>query len=263
MARNTIQMIERVATLNDRVKSARFPDSQYIDALNEATDEIVNSLIDSRVGQKQYAQSSQQSRDKLTPIIPAPATGALSAGVVPIPADYKYLLLLYVTISGVKTLVRPTDYNKQGEVEAGDPFAKPTDMQVYYNERATGLTVLSGVTTPSAYELWYYKQPTQMSIGKESDKIASGSVLTNAIVYYAYDQTLYNSITYYPGDAITGVGGAGALYVSGTVIASAKIVNTELVELNDEVCKLASSIMMGTVEDYNKKQSLQADVDRI
>ncbi len=264
MAKNTIQMMERVAALNDRVKSARYTDNQYIDALNEATEEIVNDLIDPiKTGAKYSFQSAQRVRDQLYPIVPSPATGALVGGVALYPADYKYYLLIWVTISGVKTFVRPTDYNKEGELVDGDPFEAPSDEQVWFNERDTGLRVLHGPTTPSAYELWYVKQPTLMSIGNENDKIVAGNVLTNAVNYIAYDQTVYNSITYYPGDTIAGIGGLGTLFVSGTVIPFAKVVNTELTQLTDQVCKLASMIMSGTAEVWNKKQSLRQDVDRL
>ena len=260
-------MIVRVQELNDRVKSARFSDLHYINALNEATEEIVNDLLENiKVPEKYTFQSAEAVRTDLSPLINTPAAGALSAGVVPYPADYKYYCILWVTVNGIQVFAKPTTYNKEGEMYS-DPFSKPidpganTDGEIFYNERGTGLRVLYGATLPSAYELWYVAQPATLSIGNAGNKITTGSGLTLSVLYYAYDQTTYNGVTYYPGDLITG---AGLTYtIVGTVIPASVIVNSELTELADKICKRASSIMNADISDFQKMKAIDQEEQRV
>ena len=259
MVRNTIQMMERVAALIDRTKSPRFKDQNYIDALNEATEEIVNEYVDPlKDAEKWSFQYAERVRADLADLIGSPATGALVAGVVPLPANYKYVALLYCTIGGVQVYARPIKYSQEGELQQ-DPFAKPTDSQIYFNEYSGGLRILNGPTAPSGYTLWYINTPNQLTIGNDNNKLITGASLTNGVLYYAYDQTVYGGVTYYPGDSITGATASNPL-TSGTVILQSAVVNSELNELCDKICKLAASIMDGIAREWNGKQLLDRDV---
>lgn len=252
-------MLERIAELNDRVKSARHSDRLYMNSINDATEMIISKRIDPiKTGERYSVQSAQRVRDELYTLVKR-AIGTPASDIVPIPADYKSYLLLNVAISDEYLGCTPTNYNQESEL-LDDPFAKPADDQLYFNERETGFRVFHGDTAIGDYELWYLKNPAVVSIGQPRDKIVTGGTLTNATVYYAYDISVYNGTTYYPGEAITGT---GAALTSGTVIIGTKLINSDLPSaLQDEVVRLASAIMMGTVENYNKQQTLNNDVDK-
>ena len=253
-------MLERVGELCDIVKTTRRSDREYMNVLNEATELVVSKRIDPIKTKERYSvQSVQRVRDELYTLIPAPATGSPSSDVVPFPANYKSYLLLYVNVGSNKVYCQPVSYNAEGDFQQ-DPFGKPSDEELYYNERATGLRVFHGSTALGTYELWYIKNPNVISIGEERDKIVAGGTLTTSVVYYAYDESVYAGTTYYPGEAITGT---GAALTSGTVIINTKIISSELPSaLQDEVCNVAAAILAGTMEDYNKKQSLSQDADK-
>ncbi len=260
MVRNAIQMFGRVNELCDIAKSTRRSDSEIMNALNEATELTITKRIDPIKTTDRYSvQSVQRVRDELSPLIPTPAIGALASDIVPFPANYKAYLLLYVNVGNDKIYCQPTSYNQEGDLQQ-DPFGKPTDSELYYNECGTGLRVFHGTIALGNYELWYIKNPLVLSIGFERDKVIVGGALTNAVNYIAYDESIYNGLTYYPGEVVSGT---GATLTSGTVILAATIISSELPSaLQDEVCNLAVAILEGSTEDYNKKISFKEDADK-
>lgn len=141
-----------------------------------------------------------------------------------------------------------------------DPFTIPDNENIYFNERATGLRVLHGSTALGTYEFWYVKNPATVSIGQERNKVITGGTLTNAIVYYVYEEAVYSGTTYAMGETITG---SGATLTSGIVISTANIVTCDLPSiLQDEVCRMSSKIMCQTIEDFNKEQFIQQDLNK-
>lgn len=266
MIRNAIQMMERVLERNDRTKSARFSDETVINSINQAIEMVVSDRIDPvKVGEKRYSfQYCQRLRDELAPLIPAPATGAPASDIVPFPNDYKTYALLYVNVGSNKRNVKAITYNEEPEILI-DPFTKPSDERLYFNERASGLRVLHGDTALGTYELWYVKNPAIVSIGTERDKVTAGN-LTNATVYYVYEQAVYDNtilpdpITYFPGESFTASN--TPVLVSGILIPASVIVSCDLPSaLQDEVCDVAAMLLTGDVSDFYKKQSLQADAN--
>lgn len=255
-------MMERIGELNDRVKSARFSDKAYIDALND----VISGIVKDRTAplrqpaHKYSVQSCQRVRDELYTLIPDPSIAAVSNSLAARPADYFYYLLLWVYVDGVKQFCHPTSYNEEGPLGL-DPFAKPNTEQIYFNEKADGFRILKGDTgTFGNYELWYIKNPAVVSIGQEKNKIVDGGAIASGDTYYVYDQSEYDGIIYYPGD--TFVGTATATLTSGTVINGSFIVNCDLPEnMDDEICTAAGANMELTIEDYNKTQFLNKVVE--
>lgn len=228
-------------------------------AINDATGMIIDRYIDPIKTPEKYSfQSAQRVRDMLYTIVTR-ALGSPSADIVSYPTDYRHYALLYVFVGPNKVYCKPMDYNREGDTQI-DPFSKPGDDLLYFNESDAGFHVSHGATALGSYELWYVRNPAVVSIGNDNNKIVAGTVLTALTSYTAYDTSVYNGTTYYPGDIITGT---GATLTSGTVILTSVLVNSDLPDtLQNEVCELASAIMNETVENWYKKQSLQYDVDK-
>ncbi len=257
---NAIQLRVRIDEKIDRTRSARHTDRAYYNAINGAILKIVKDRVAPIRAQRNYSvQSSERIRDELYTIVTS-ATGSTSGGHIPRPADYFYYLLAYVTINGTQQYCRPTSYNELGPLKR-NPHRRPSVTKPYVNENTTGIKVEFGTTgTLSTYELWYVKNPATVSIGEERDKITTGGALTNTVVYYVYEQAVYNGTTYYPGETITGT---GATLTSGIVIINTKIVNPDLPDnMHEEICDKAAMLLSLNIEDYNKRMSINDEIER-
>jgi hypothetical protein len=260
MVRNALQMWDRVLELCDRTKN-RYSDRAVIDSINEAIELTITKRIEPvKTGEKYSVQYTQRLREELSALIPVPVEDAVTGGVALYPEDYKYLLSLYVSVSGAWVYCKPTTYGQEGELNL-DPFAKPSSEDIYFNELNTGLRIICGADiTLTNFRLYYIKNPTIVSFGQERDKKIATNALTNAVVYYVYEEAVYAATTYYVGETITGT---GAALTSGIVIPASVVASSELSStLQDEICNLSAAILSGQIEDYNKKQSLSNDADK-
>lgn len=261
---NAIQLRERVDELIDRTRTARHRDRAYYNAINQAIWLIVKDRVESiRAQQKRYSvQSAQRIRDELYTLYKTATISPTGTDkdILVAPADYFYYLLLYLTVSGKKLWCIPTSYGEIGPLK-DNPFMKPTNKKPYFNEISTGFRFhIKTIASASSSELWYIKNPAQVSIGEERDKLTTGATLTNALLYYVYEQSVFAGVTYYAGEIITGT---GAALTSGTVIISTKIVNCDLpLNMHDEICMKAAAILSGQVENFPKKNDLNAEIER-
>lgn len=254
---NAIQMRVAIDSLIDRVKSPRFTDKRYYEAINQSIKKILDDRTENIKQPKKYSvQSSERLRNELYSLIVnvAPVAGV----AVAFPVDYYYLLELVVTCNGETNVCRALSYNEDGLIER-NPFKKARAYKTYFNETSSGWIIkvpTGGVI--SAIDLSYLKTPNIVSIGQENNKISTGAnVLTLGSTYYVYDEAVHNTTTYYEGQTFVAVNTA---LNSGTVINSANIVNSDMPEtLQDEIERLAAAILDGTVQDYVSKQDLKVD----
>jgi len=257
MIYNAIEMREAIDKLIDRVKSPRFTDNRYYEAINQASIIILDDRLESIKSKKDYSfQSSERLRGELASLIPPTLTTIPVGNLVPFPADYYYLLLMENTISGVKNACNSITYNEKGLLQR-NPFKRPSQTETYYNERSIGWEIeLPATGTFDNSQLAYIKRPNLVSIGFENDKIDSAGLLIDGVSYMAYDETVYNNNTYYEGQIFTAIA-PNLNIASGIVIPTSVIVNSDMPEhLQDEVVRLSSAIMEGTVENYNKQKIL-------
>ena len=254
---NALEMRESIDQKLDRTKSARYSDAAYYAAINRSQTNILKERVEPIRTKGNYAvQSTERIRAELYTLIPAPATGVPVSNVVSLPTDYYYYLMMYVTLAGVSQRCKAVSYNE--DVDA-NPFKKSSAVKPYFNEFTGGLRILSGTSTASAYSLTYIKNPAVVSIGFERDKIIAGTVLA-VLVYYVYEEAVFNGVTYYPGETFTG---SALALTSGIIIPTAKVVNSDFpVNMHEEICTLAAAFMEGTVEDYNKKAMLDSDAEK-
>jgi hypothetical protein len=258
---NVIQMMMRTDFYNDRYKSPRFPDSNYMDAFNASINMLFKDKTDNKKMFRKYSfQSNEQVRRELYTLIKT-ATIVPTGDVVIYPADFYYFGEMTTTVNGITNYCRPTNFNEIGPL-LDNPFRRPTAGKTYYIENSTGLRVYYGGTTGfTSSSLTYLKTPNTVSIGMEDDKInPGGAALVNGTVYMVYADAVQNGNTYYTGETFTAVGTA---LTSGVVIPNSVIVNCDLPDnVHDEICKVASELMNGTIEDYNKSAFLQQEIEK-
>lgn len=247
----------------DRTSTARHSDKAYYGAINNAIWMIVKDRVAPiRVPRKYSVQSAQRIRDELYTLV-ATYGQSLAPGVklLTYPLGYFYYLLLNVMINDVTYYCIPTDYNTIGPLKK-NPFSKPSATKPYFIESGAGINIEIEQTlaTSIVCELFYIKNPAVVSIGEERNKILSGVTLTIAVVYYVYEEAIHNGITYSEGETFTA---ATTTLTSGIVINTNKVVNCDLpVNMHEEVCTCAAALLSSTVEDWNKKQSLDVDTEK-
>jgi len=258
---NAIQMMERTDVFMDRYKSARFADSNYMDAFNSVVLSMFKDKTDNKKLFRKYSfQSNEQVRRELYTLIKT-ATIVPTGDVVVYPADFEYYGDMNVTINGVEDYCRPTNFNEIGPLQ-GNPFRKPKATKPYYIENSTGLKVYYGLGSFTSATMTYLKTPNTISIGTDSNKInPGGAVLTSGVVYVVYSPTaVHNGTTYYVGQTFTAT---ATSLTSGIVILNSVLVNCDLPEnVHDEVCKSAAQLLQGTIEDYNKSAFLQKEIEK-
>lgn len=258
MVYNAIQMREAIDKLIDRVKSPRFNDNNYFTAINRATDLIVKDRVENIKKKKNYSvQSSQRLRDELYTLVVPPSSMVPTTNIT-YPSDYYYLLSISASIDGIEAIVRPTTYNERDLLKR-NPFKRPKTNKIYYLENATSIDLLipSG-SAVTALAMDYLKTPDVVSIGTETDKINPGAaVLVISSTYTVYDEAVHNGVTYYEGQSFLAVTTA---LTSGIVILTASIVDSNMPsQLHEDIIGGAAAIMNGTVEDWQKQQSLKIE----
>lgn len=259
MAKNAIEMRVSIDNLIDRVRSPRFGDDRYYDAINQAQARIIDDRTENIKNPKTYSveavQRVREELDTLTvdefPIVPV-------GNIIAKPANYFHHLSLDVVIDGDTNYARATTHNAIGPLKR-DPFRKPSNKKPYYLNISTGIKIERGSTGAFTNSLLsYLKLPDEVTIGTEADKItpASGN-LTNGVTYYVYEDTIHNGIERFEGETFVAI---AAPIVGGVVINSSNVTDSDLPgRIHEEVIRLAAGIMMGSDEDYNKKVDLQRD----
>lgn len=258
---NAIQLRDRIDFYNDRYKSPRFADSNYMDAINSAINMLFKDKTDNKKVFRRYSfQSNEQVRRELYTLIKT-ATIVPTGDVVVYPADFYYFGEMNTTVDGVSNYSKPTNFNELGPL-LDNPFKKPSASKTYYIENSTGLKVYYGSGTSfTSASLTYLKVPNTVSIGTESNKITAGNpVLTIGLTYIVYADAVHNGVTYYSGQTFAAT---ATSLTSGTVILYSLVTNCDLPDnVHDEVCKMASEIMNGTIEDYNKSAFMQKEIEK-
>ncbi len=259
---NAIQIKSKIDFYNNLSKSARFYRFEYDDAFNIATDQYLTARLGD--ASTRTPELFQQVRDELYTLVKT-ATVTFTPGTAltnryyvvlpatgPAPTDYRDFMLLMCLIDGYTTYARPTTYNELGPLFENS-FMHPTNEKPYFTYQTTGLSLYrenSGTLTSAT--LTYIKEPATFTIGLDTQLINGGPAvtLTNAAVYYATEQSVYNGVTYIIGATITGSG--AQLLTSGQVILASNTTTSDLpARAHEELCILTSKIMLGTTANYD------------
>lgn len=261
---NALQQKIAIDGIIDRVKSARFSDERYYQAINQAVQIFIDDTSESVKMLKRYSfQSSQRLRDKLYTLIAPTVHGAPSAGnIINMPDNYYYLTLVQakvvdnITGESVKNNIREISYGEEGLIDR-NPFKKPRIYKTYLNERdGYWQAFIPDNSTFTEYWLDYLKRPALVTIGFEDDKINQGGLIVINQKYYVYDECISNGVIHHDGELFTATS-TGAL-TSGTVIPFAKVVNCDLpIKVHDEVNRLAAAILMNSLDNYLKENMLK------
>lgn len=270
---NAIATKIRVEYYNDLTRSARFTFAEIAIAVNDAIQQFIDEKIGDEMNQNPESfQWNQQIRDDLSTIIKASSPvisngstittryGSFVPSSFTTPTDYYFFISLATLIDGYTSYARPTTYNELGPL-LQDSFKMPTNKKTYYLEANGTYTVWRGTGgTFTSATLTYIKTPNTYSCGQESQLINAGGTLTNLLVYYATEVSVYAAVTYQPGDSITGT---GAALTSGQVILSTNTVPIELpTRTHEDICRIASANLLKTIQMYESADAIDSEVSK-
>ncbi len=270
---NPIVMKQRIEFYNDLTRAPRFTFQEINIAVNDAMAEFKAKEMgyeDQR--NPENFQWVQRITDNLYPLIktssPTITDGAVVVGkyysFIPtslsLPADYDTFVMLQYVVAGVTNYARPMTFNKLGPMW-NDSFTHATNDKAVYNANTGSITLWRGPTgTVSSATLTYIKIANTFSIGQDNQIIITAGTLTNAITYYALEQSVYAGTTYYMGQIITGT---GAALTSGSVIAVSNTTSCEYPEsVHEQLCKRASEKLLSAIGMYDASAAIQAQADK-
>lgn len=272
---NAVQSKQRIDFYNDLTRSARFLFTEYSMAVNDSIVEFVKEQMGDAANRTlENFQWNQRIRDNLYTLIKS-SNPTVTAGTAitnkyfsvlpstfPVPADYDQFISLMCLIDGYTIYARPTSFNEIGPL-LQDSFKHPTNELPYYNDNVlgTGMTIWranSGTFTSAT--LTYLKYPIDFSLGQESNVISAGGTLTNTLIYYAEETSVYNGATFQIGASITGT---GAALTSGSVILSTLTSPIDLPPtVHEEICKRASAKMLLTIQAYDSSAAVNSEAQK-
>ena len=260
---NIVQMKERVDNYNDRTKSARFLLTQYTNTFNGVINDIFADRVENDKQPRKYQfEATEELKRELYTLIKTVTTVPVG-DLVAYPADYRYFANMFTTVDGVRTYCRPIEMSMEGPI-LEDSFRKPAPNKTYYIEKATDFKVLWNGTAFTSAEITYLKTPQQVYLGQETDLINSGGTLAVTTQYIVFDNAVYfdGTIThnYAPGDIFTTT--AVTTLISGSVMLASIPINTDMPDnMQDEISKLTSEIMMGNVQSFDKAQFIEKEAE--
>ena len=176
------------------------------------------------------------------------------------PSDYYYFQVMNIFIDGVLSEVTPTD-DDQLNRQLQNTYTSPTNKYIFQREDATGWKVYRGTTGTPTCELTYLKTPSDFYIGNESNLINEGTaVLALLTSYTVVEQSVYNGVTYNPGDTFT-TNGVLADLTSGQVILTSVLADSNLPEqVQEKMCWVVAEILSGNISDFNKSQFVEKEL---
>ena len=264
---NIIQMVERIKSYLDVVASARHDWVAYENNIQTAQNQIVNDRIDAvkKLGQqKGYSfQSVQRLRDELYTLVKTNSLIAPTGDLIPVasyPTNLRFIVGVDLLIDAVRYIADPMSYNEKRNVLI-DPYKKPQltePYRVYYIESDTGLTCYYGDSgTFTASYIDYIKIPVNVNVGV---RYGIAGVFAAGTILIATEPTVYNAVSYDPGELITVVNPVFSI-TSGEVCVG--YVNSDLPEvLHEEICKIAAGLFGKIIEDYQKGAVIENEANK-
>jgi len=215
---NAILIKENVDLLIDRSRNARFSYNQYNLAGRFAQNKLFLQFRDDEIGVRESLFTLiKTSTPTLTTTT---ATSTYTINHFNYPADYEYFSGIDVFVDGVLTEVVPLANDEENKMLL-NTFKIPNKRKTYHLEDGTGYKIYGPPTGVITASFTYLITPSDVYTGNEANQLNAGATLTNLIVYVAIEQSVYNAVTYNPGDSITGT---GATLTSGQVILNSILV---------------------------------------
>lgn len=256
---NAIQFYYAIQFYANITQHSRFYFQEVSKAMNDAIEKKIDSITDTENPRElEGIDRLQVFRDELYTLLKTHTLVITSSGTyntniaikhANYPTDYRTFAALTLTIDGVTTYARETDYNRRGPMLECS-FRRPNLKKPYFLEDSTGIKIYTGNATTVVGTLDYVKHPATFNMGVEQDLINAGvAVLSINTAYIATEVSVHNGIQYQIGDEFNS--GATTTLTSGQVILKSKTTTSDLPEkCHDELAKSAAAILLGNTSAF-------------
>jgi hypothetical protein len=255
---NIVTLEDRMMQYVDRARSARFTNIEKDSAINTAIDWVFYDRYDNIKQKKAYSfEFIQRVRDDLRTLI-ITQTLTPSGNIVAYPTGYRHELSFDAVINGVQASSRSITYDEY-RIVYNNSFQIPTPQYPVHYEDQNGINVdFGGAGTFSAGVLSYLTHPTKVFVS--STIVSAGTnVLTVGFTYYVnLGPVTHNAVVYQTGQTFVAVN--TALTGGGNVY---QIINPNMPEhLWEEIAKLGSQVLTGSVSDYSKSKWSEQEANK-
>lgn len=256
---NAIQFYYAIQFYANITQHSRFYFQEVSKAMNDAIEKKIDSITDTENPRElEGIDRLQVFRDELYTLLKTHTLVITNSGTyntniaikhANYPTDYRTFAALTLTIDGVTTYARETDYNRRGPM-LDCSFRRPNLKKPYFLEDSTGIKIYTGNATTVVGTLDYVKHPATFNMGVEQDLINAGvAVLSINTAYIATEVSIHNGIQYQIGDEFNS--GATTTLTSGQVILKSKTTTSDLPEkCHDELAKSAAAILLGNTSAF-------------
>lgn len=260
---NAIACYNRVMSYLDRSRTSRFTFDQVNITFRMVQKKIVEFFKDEPEEVRKFLYTLKTDANPPPTVTTLFTTSTYTVSHVNYPSDYYYFQLMNIFVDNVLAEVTPTDDDQLNRL-LGNTFTIPTNKYVYQREDATGWKVYRGLGGTPTCDLTYLKTPSNFYMGNESNLINEGtgvlSLLTN---YTAVEESVYNGVTYNPGDTFITNGTLPDL-TSGQVILTSILVDSNLPEqVQEKMCWIVAEILSGNISDFNKSMFVEKEVNKV
>lgn len=241
---------ESVDLYMDRSRNARFSLYQYAKAFRQVQQWVFDAFKKDENGVRNYLYTLIKYANPSITTISQSLSQNLTINHINYPADYRFFSSLLNYVDGVLIETKPTNYNQLSNLLL-DSFRKPDNKRCYYLEDSLGWRILRGYGGALTNELTYLIDPSEWSIGTETDLIDAGTgVLTAGVSYTATSEVVESGVNYQPSQQF--LAGSTTL-TSGQVIPTSVLVNSNLPdEVQEKLCQLVAQVLQGSVSAFDK-----------
>lgn len=267
---NIVQLHERVRFWTDTVGSARFEPLDIDNALNTATNEIIDEryLPSRKLNKGNSFQRTQKVRDELSALVKVSDSDHIGQitfshfnrySLIPaasLPFDYKYLLAIATYDSaGRQYNCWPITYDRINVIE-DNPYRRirlTPNVKQYYNESSEGIKIhtLLGATAVKAV-IHYLSQHLEWHYGVEYGP--GHNFVGGTEIIITSETAVYNGSTYLLGRVVT-ITNPFLQLSSGTAIDFYTNSNINLA-LHEEIARKAAINALLSIKEFDKAKAL-------
>ena len=259
---NIVQIHNKIIARLDQVNTPRFTPFQRDNAINTSIDNLIRYKIDGVIenGKRVSFQKTKKIRDELYTIVKTDDTGlpfTFADDVVSgLPLDYRYLLLLKITINATAAMSDyciPITYDDVPLLEK-NPYMRPSKAypcHFYYVEGANGLRCFYGNEGSDAItyaKIDYIAQPAIVNYG---------TVISPTTAVFATKKwVIATTVVQYPVGQYKAIGDKFELEIGDMILSGNAVVDfTETnmpVALQEEIISEAAKILNTDIENFDK-----------
>lgn len=255
---NIIEARERVRFHINRTQSPRMDDRRFNQAIQIATSDFILDRVDNikRLRKAYGFETATRVREELQSLTKRVSLNLPVVNIINLPTDYMYEVGLEVDKgNGFYVNSAPVSISELLGSYSNVHYRPTSENPCHVQHGLTIEISTGGMNKIKDVILWYIKQWSHPFIN--DNLIQPGNNLTVGEEYYSESIVNHNGLTYPAGVVFTAT---STLLTSGTV---KNVKNLPLPDIaHEEICKRAAAIYAGTVENFQRNQLKESEIEK-